>query len=87
VIDLTGLNGLDPVEHTLSDGSEPGRSYGYGNIGALVSDSVQVEISVVAFAACLGETTKTHLFTALTIAAVPLPNTSFSLPCFWYSTN
>jgi len=46
MIDLTGLNGLDSVKHTLSDGSEPGRSDGYGNVDALVSDSVKVETSV-----------------------------------------
>lgn len=46
MINLAGLNGLDSVKHTLSDGSKPGGSDGYGDIDALVSNSVQVETSV-----------------------------------------
>jgi hypothetical protein len=47
VIDLAGLNGLDSVKYGLCDVAQPRRSYGYGDIGALVADAVWVSMEAV----------------------------------------
>lgn len=88
MIDLAGLNGLDSVEDGLSDVAQPRRSYGYGDIGPFVADAVWTTMRDISPGSGNGQrASNTYLLTALTMAAVPLPNTSLSLPCFWYSTN
>lgn len=87
VIDLARLNGLDPVKDGLGDVAQPRRSDGNGNIDALVTDATSENFDRQYSADHNSRHSQTNLLTALTMAAVPLPKTSLSLPCFWYSTN
>jgi hypothetical protein len=59
VIDLAGLNGLDSVKYGLCDVAQPRRSYGYGDIGALVADAVWTSMGAVSRYARKNKTPRT----------------------------
>lgn len=84
VVNLASLNGLDPVEHSLGNVAKSRRTNRNGDIFAFVPNAERRN-STMSASEKVVETilvTETHLLTALTMAAVPLPNTSLSLLSF-----
>jgi hypothetical protein len=87
MLDLTRLDGLNTVQYSLGDLTKTGWAYRNGDIGTLVSDAKSRNNKISHILYDESGQKATYLLTALTIAAVPLPKTSLSLPCFCNSTN
>lgn len=84
MLNLARLNALDSIQHGFCNRAQTFGSGGDGDILSFVTDATKFGGSTQILRR---RWRPTHLSTEVTIAAVPAPNTSFTLPAFANSCN